>query len=104
MGFFDIGGWEILLILVVALIIWGPGKIPEVARTLGKVLHTLRKASYDFTSTVTKELDMEEKHLPPQPKADADNKANSPPGADKVAPGDVPIPGTKDQPDSNTKK
>ena len=35
MGFLDMGILEILLVLVVAMIIWGPGKIPEIARMLG---------------------------------------------------------------------
>ena len=57
MGFFGIGTGEILLVLVVALIIWGPGKLPEIARTLGKAVRTLRKASFDLTTTLTKEIE-----------------------------------------------
>ncbi len=57
MGFFGIGTGELLLILIVALIIWGPGRLPEIARTLGKTVRALRKASSDFTSTITKEID-----------------------------------------------
>ena len=54
-----IGAGEILVILVIALIIWGPNKLPEIARTLGKMTRTLRKASFDFTSSVTRELEKE---------------------------------------------
>ena len=57
MGFFGIGGGEILLILVVALIIWGPGKLPEIARTMGKTVRALKKASFDLTNAVTKEVE-----------------------------------------------
>ena len=57
MGFFGIGTGEILLILVLALIIWGPGRLPEIARTLGRTVRALRKASFDLTSTVTKEIE-----------------------------------------------
>ena len=60
MDFFGIGLGEILLILVIALIIWGPKRLPEIARTLGKTLHSLRKATNDFTSQVTREIDIEE--------------------------------------------
>ena len=67
MDFFGIGMGEILLILVVALIIWGPGRIVEIGRTLGKLTRTLKKASSDLTAQVTKELEGEEKP-PPQPK------------------------------------
>ena len=57
MGLFGIGSWEILLVLVVALIIFGPGKLPEIARTLGKTVRALKKASFDLTSAVTKEIE-----------------------------------------------
>ncbi len=60
MDFFGIGAGEILLILVIALIIWGPKRLPEIARTLGRVTRTLKKASYDLTSQVTRELDIRE--------------------------------------------
>jgi sec-independent protein translocase protein TatA len=52
---------EILLILVVALIIWGPGKIPEIARTLGKFMSAMKKMSFDLTTQVKKELELEKK-------------------------------------------
>jgi len=60
MDFFGIGFLEVLLILVVALIIWGPKRLPEIARTLGKAMRALKKASNDLTSQVTRELDIEE--------------------------------------------
>ena len=62
MGFLDIGLGEILLILVVALIIFGPGRIPEIARTMGRIVRNLKKATSDLTTTITKELDVEEKN------------------------------------------
>ena len=71
MGFFDIGIGEILLILVVALIIWGPGRIPEIARTIGRVARNLRKATFDLTTAVTKEIEGEEKSRPLQPKTNS---------------------------------
>lgn len=40
---FDVGLLEILLILVVALIVIGPDRLPEVARGLGKAFRVLRK-------------------------------------------------------------
>ena len=64
--FFGIGGWEILLILVIALIIWGPVKMVEISRTLGKIVRGLRKATFDLTTQVTKELELEEKDNPPK--------------------------------------
>ena len=67
MDFFSIGFGEALVILVVALIVFGPGRIVEIGRTLGKITRTLRKASFDLTAQVTKELE-EKKGNPPQSK------------------------------------
>ncbi len=78
MGFFDMGPLEILLILLLALIIWGPGKIPEIARTLGKTVRALRKATTDLTSAVTREMDMEEKSHLPQTKPGSTPKSKNP--------------------------
>ncbi len=66
MDLFGMGTMEILLILVVVLIIWGPGRIVEIGRTLGTMMRNLKKASFDLTTAVTKELEGEEKAKPPQ--------------------------------------
>ncbi len=71
MDFLGIGGWEILLILVVAVIIWGPGRIAEIGRTLGKYARNFKKASFDLTAQVTKELEEQEKNPPPPPRTDS---------------------------------
>ena len=46
------GGGEILAILVVALVVFGPNRLPEIARQLGSAMRTLR----DMQSTVKREL------------------------------------------------
>ena len=74
MGFFDIGIGEILLVLVASLIIWGPKRMIEIARTLGKLVHTLRKITSELTATVTKEIDGE-KDNPPQQQSNSTNDA-----------------------------
>ncbi len=84
MGFLDMGPLEILLILVVALIIWGPHKIPEIARTLGKTVRALRKATYDLTSAVTKEIEMEEKDRVPKPEAGSGTKSKGSSDKDQI--------------------
>ena len=66
MDLFGMGFGEILLILIVALIIFGPGRIPEIARTLGKTVRAFRKASFDLTTAVTSELETEKKSHQPQ--------------------------------------
>ncbi len=60
MDFFGIGLGELLLILILALIIWGPRRLPEISRRLGRTVRNLRKATNDFTSQVTREIDIEE--------------------------------------------
>lgn len=50
---FNIGPWELILILVIALIVVGPGKLPEVAKSLGKATREFKKA----TSGIKKEFD-----------------------------------------------
>lgn len=67
MDFFGIGGGEVILILVVALIIWGPARITEIGRTLGKVAHTMRKATSDLTAQITKEIEEQEKEKEKEP-------------------------------------
>lgn len=74
MNFFGIGGGEVILVLIVALIIWGPKRLPEIARTLGKTMNMLKKSTYDLTSQITRELDTEntkdkEKDVPSPPEA-----------------------------------
>ncbi len=47
MPFPNIGPGELILILVIALIILGPGRLPEVAQSLGKSVREFRKAATD---------------------------------------------------------
>lgn len=49
---FGIGTTEVLLILVVALLVIGPSKLPDVARTLGKGMAEFRRMSSDVKRTI----------------------------------------------------
>ena len=49
---FGIGVPELILILVVGLIVFGPGKLPEMGRTLGKGIREFRKASNALTAAI----------------------------------------------------
>ena len=44
---FNIGPFELLLVLILALLILGPGKLPEVGNALGKTIREFRRASSD---------------------------------------------------------
>jgi sec-independent protein translocase protein TatA len=80
MGFLDMGPMEILLVLIIALIIWGPGKIPEIAKTLGRTINTLRKASLDLTKQIKNEIDLDAKEQPSKQKTNTDDKSVKIPG------------------------
>jgi len=47
---------EIIVILIIALIIFGPGKLPELAKSLGKGINELKKAMSDVETSVKKEF------------------------------------------------
>jgi TatA/E family protein of Tat protein translocase len=55
--------WEILVIMAIALIIFGPRKLPELGRTIGQSLAQFRKASEDFKRSWEEEITLEEKRL-----------------------------------------
>lgn len=46
------GSWELWIIILVALIILGPKKIPELARGLGKGIREFRRATEDIRDTI----------------------------------------------------
>jgi Sec-independent protein translocase protein TatA len=61
MDFLGIGGWEVFLILIVALLIYGPGRIVGVARNLGKIVRTLKNTTSALTAQISKEMEEQEK-------------------------------------------
>jgi len=66
-------GWpEILIILVIALIIFGPRKLPELGKTLGQSLAQFRRASEDFKRTWEEEVEIEKRKLDAPPPATVD--------------------------------
>jgi sec-independent protein translocase protein TatA len=63
----SIGMPELVLIFIVALIVFGPKKLPEIGKSLGKGLAEFKKASDDFKQSIQKEVDglKEEARLEP---------------------------------------
>lgn len=57
---FGFGMPQILIILAIALIIFGPQKLPELARTLGKALADFKRATNDFKASIEEETRAQE--------------------------------------------
>src|SRR5882672_11338648 len=55
----SLGNSELLLILAAALIFFGPRRLPQLSRQLGKSLHEFRRASEDFKRTWEREVNLE---------------------------------------------
>jgi sec-independent protein translocase protein TatA len=55
--FGTIGGPELFLILIIALIVFGPTKLPEIGRSLGRMMVEFKKATSDFQQTVEREIE-----------------------------------------------
>jgi sec-independent protein translocase protein TatA len=58
--FGSVGMPELLIILVIALIIFGPRKLPELGRSLGKSLGEFKRASNELRNTLEEEVRVEE--------------------------------------------
>lgn len=74
---FGIGLPEVIVILVIALIVFGPKRLPELAQTAGKWISELRRAARDVSSEVQEsmKLDIQDQDiLPPEKKQGEDNK------------------------------
>ena len=72
--FGSIGMPELMIIFVIALIIFGPRKLPELGRSMGKSLSEFKRASNDLKNTLDEEIRIEDKPPPSQsarPKAAA---------------------------------
>ena len=70
--FGSIGMPELIIIFVIALIIFGPRKLPELGKSLGKSLAEFKKASNELRNTLEEEIRIEEqrteaKSTPPPP-------------------------------------
>ena len=64
---FDIGLQEMLVIGVLALLVFGPSKLPELGRMFGRAMREFRRASDEFRSTVETNLQINEPDPVPSP-------------------------------------
>ncbi len=56
-----LGMWELILILAIALIIFGPGKLPDVGKALGKGINEFRNATKTIQQEITEDVVAEKK-------------------------------------------
>jgi TatA/E family protein of Tat protein translocase len=74
--FGSLGVSELILIFAVILIVFGPRRLPEIGKTLGKALGEFRKATDDLKSTIEREVRLEElKTIAPNIRASVDSIA-----------------------------
>ena len=83
---FGLGGWEVVLILAVVLILFGAKKLPELAKGLGSGIKEFKKATRDVSEEMHRA--MEEDHTPPPSKQitpPADKAATDSPKSETVS-------------------
>lgn len=92
-----IGGPELLVVFLVVLLVFGPKKIPEVARGVGKGLREIRRLTTEFQREINlSDLDEDKKIAGGPPAAKPGPPGNETPAADapkREDPGESPPPG-----------
>ena len=78
-----IGGMEIFVILMIALVVFGPKKLPEMGRSLGKAIREFKSAGSELQDQLTRAADEIDKDIepnikPPTKAADEINKDTEP--------------------------
>jgi len=89
---FNIGPGELIIVLVIALVVLGPGKLPDVAASLGKSLREFRKAATDVSEATRIDAP------PPSPAVPSTAVASSPPVTAVTPP--APTPAAVAEPDA----
>lgn len=90
---FGIGMTEMIVIAVIALVVLGPKRLPELARTLGRTLGEFRRSATDLRREFADVMD--ETRIEPPPRLPAKPDPEPTPNAAAAPPGDPP-------PESNT--
>ena len=74
MNIFGVGLPEVTVILILALLIFGPKKLPELGKQLGKTLKSLKKASNEFQNEIDQVInEPESENLPMSPQKNFTN-------------------------------
>jgi TatA/E family protein of Tat protein translocase len=98
---FNIGPGELILILIIALVVLGPGKLPDVANSLGKSVREFRKAATDISDAGKMDVPPPSQQATPpaaplstpvEPPATAASTATEPPAAATTSTPDAEAP------------
>ncbi|MDD2620192.1 MAG: twin-arginine translocase TatA/TatE family subunit [Syntrophomonadaceae bacterium] len=73
----NIGPWEMIFILVIALIVVGPGKLPEVAKSIGKAAKEFKKATSGVQKEFQDAINLDDKPLPVAAKKEQKEEGSS---------------------------
>ena len=76
--FGSIGMPELMIIFVIALIIFGPRKLPELGRSMGRSLSEFKRASNELRNTLDEEIRVDEKVPEPTPEPEKQVQGTSP--------------------------
>ena len=82
--FGSLGMPELIIILVIALIIFGPRKLPELGRSLGRSLNEFKRASADLQNTLEQEIRLEEQKEQQAKARQADSSPGTTDASDSV--------------------
>ena len=90
--FGSIGMPELIIIFVIALIVFGPRKLPELGRSLGKSLAEFKKASNELRSTLEEEIRLEEQRANFEATKEASKAVAPTPTPAPAPPAEEPVP------------
>lgn len=76
-----LGFTEILFILLLALLLFGPKRLPELGRAVGRGLAEFRRASNDLRATIEDEVQTLERDVTREPPAPAPESSSKPPAS-----------------------
>lgn len=89
---FNVGPMELIIVLVIALLVLGPGKLPEVGAAFGKTIREFRKASSDIQETANLATSPSTPAKAAAPVAQAAPPAPAAPAAPATTQSDEPAP------------
>ena len=94
---FGLGVPELIFILLLALLIFGPKRLPEIGRTLGRGMSEFRKASNELTRSLNTELALDETPEPPPVRTNRMDALRAPRSSPHIA--EVPAPEPMESPE-----